>query len=1027
MSIRSAACLLLVLGSVSTTAAAEEFRLESRTFTVPDGLVVELVASSPLVDRPIVAAIDQKGRLYVADSSGSNEKPSIQLEKRPHKIIRLEDVDGDGKYDRRTVFADRMMFPSGAMWLDGSLYVSAPPSIWKLTDTDGDGVADVRVEWFKGKTLTGCANDLHGPYRGPDGWIYWTKGAFAEQTYPRTGKPPFVTKAAHIFRARPDGSGIEPVMTGGMDNPVDVVITNEGERLFTTTFLQHPEGGKRDGIIHAVYGGVYGKIHEVIDGHPRTRPEMMPTLVQLGAAAPCGLLRYESSTLGAKYRDNLFACQFNLRKVSRHVLKPEGATFKTEDSDFLVSPDQDFHPTDVIEDLDGSILVLDTGGWYKLCCPTSQLGKPDVLGGIYRIRPKWQASSLVARSNLAALEKESPETLIERLGSTDSAIQKRAADLLAKRGPSVIRLLDGVDSAQSVWLACRIDGAEARAYVRKALQSKSESVAQTACQAAGLHRDRDALSSLTALLGPDRSPTVRRAAAEAIGRTGDRRQVGALIEAIASTNDRALEHSLTYALIEIGDAEAIRPALARRDPKVRRAALIALDQLGGTQTAAETVARELKATDPLLREAAVWIVGRHPEWGEALAKSLDVRLAAKEQSQVEQNELVIQLSKFSNSEKVKALIAKYAVDGGTRQSRLIALCAMVQEPPKPVPVEWSRALIPALQSPDAAVSITAIATARAWPPLIGKEAEAVASALLVIGEDDHRPSTERLAALHAIASGVPAPSPKLVAFLLEQLNDDRTVSERLDAADILARAKLDKAGLLKVVEAIKSSGPLEVDKLLNAFETCKDETIGRALIQALGQSKAKSGLRPETLRPRLAKFGPEVVAAAEPFLESLNVDAGKQKARLDAMLAGLSVGDPRRGQVVFNGNKAACRTCHSSGYVGGKVGPDLTNIGAIRTDRDLLESIVFPSLSFVRSFEPVVIETKEGKVFGGVIKKDAADEVVLATSANEEVRIPRTTIEQMRSGNVSLMPAGLDQQLTNQDLADLIAFLKAGR
>ena len=96
--------------------------------------------------------------------------------------MRLEDTDGDGRFDKRTVFADKMMFPEGTMWHDGSLYVAAPPSIWKLTDTDGDGVADQRVEWFQGKTLTGCANDLHGPYLGPDGWIYWCKGAFAEQT-----------------------------------------------------------------------------------------------------------------------------------------------------------------------------------------------------------------------------------------------------------------------------------------------------------------------------------------------------------------------------------------------------------------------------------------------------------------------------------------------------------------------------------------------------------------------------------------------------------------------------------------------------------------------------------------------------------------------------------------------------------------------------------------------------------------------------------------------------------------------------
>jgi putative membrane-bound dehydrogenase-like protein len=229
---------LLVLASLVGTRAQPGGATAG--MTVPPGFEVEQVAGPPLVNRPIVADFDEQGRLYVADSSGSNAKVEVQLEQRPHRIVRLEDSNGDGRFDKSVVFADRMMFPEGAMWLDGSLYVAAPPSIWKLTDTNGDGVADLREEWFQGKTLTGCANDLHGPYAGPDGWIYWTKGAFAEQTYERAGRSPLVTRASHILRRRPSGGEIEIVMTGGMDNPVDVAFTADGERIFSATFLEHP-------------------------------------------------------------------------------------------------------------------------------------------------------------------------------------------------------------------------------------------------------------------------------------------------------------------------------------------------------------------------------------------------------------------------------------------------------------------------------------------------------------------------------------------------------------------------------------------------------------------------------------------------------------------------------------------------------------------------------------------------------------------------------------------------------------------
>ena len=128
---------------------------------------------------------------------------------------------------------------------------------------------------------------------------------------------------------------------------------------------------------------------------------------------------------------------------------------------------------------------------------------------------------------------------------------------------------------------------------------------------------------------------------------------------------------------------------------------------------------------------------------------------------------------------------------------------------------------------------------------------------------------------------------------------------------------------------------------------------------------------------------------------------------------------------MFNSQKAACFTCHAIGYLGGKLGPDLTHIGKIRTERDLLESIVFPSASFVRGYEPVVVTMKDGRVFNGIIRKDTADEVVLATGATQEERISREEIDDLRPSQVSVMPAGFEQQVTPQELADLIAFLRA--
>ncbi len=1003
------------------------------SLSVPPGFVVERVAGPPLVNRPIVADFDDEGRLYVADSSGSNDKVDKQLEDRPHRIVRLEDSDGDGRFDKSVVFADRMMFPEGTMWLDGSLYVAAPPSIWKLTDTDGDGVADRREEWFQGKTLTGCANDLHGPYLGPDGWIYWTKGAFAEQTYERPGRAPLVTHASHILRRKPGDPAIDIVMSGGMDNPVDVAFTSSGERILTSTFVEQPQLGRRDGIIHAIYGGLYGKVHAVIDGHTRTG-ELMPILSQLGPAVPAGLTRYASRAFGEEYRDNFFAAMFNMRKVTRHVLSPAGATFTIRDSDFLVSDDRDFHPTDVIEDADGSLLVVDTGAWYKLCCPTSQLAKPDVLGAIYRVRRTNAANVQDPRGVAVAWKTMAPAGLAGLLSDTRPAVQNRAVrELAARAGDAIPALTDALRANKSadarrnaVWALTRIDGTAARGASRIAIQDADESVRHAAIHAAGLLRDAGAVADLRTALKSG-VPSIQRIAAEALGRIGDPSVVPDLITLAAAPLDRVLDHSVTYALIEINHPESTASGLQAPAPRSRRAALIALDQMDRHTLQAASVVPLLDSPDSVLKETAWWVAGHHPEWGDPLAEFFASHLARA--SAAERDDLQQKFVQFGDNTAIQRLMADMVNRASGKQGRLAALAVMstvARTRVKSFPPAWIAPLETVFGMNDNDAIAAAVAVARSIP--VAKDSQSpMHSALVRIARDTARPLDIRLDALAAAQDAALASQADMFELLQSGLEPSRAIGVRATAAAILEKSALDRAQLMSLATSLQSAGPLELPRLIRAYAITNEEPVGIAMVQALNRAISRTSVRAEVLRPVLSKYPESVRKAGEALLESLSLDTANQIRRLETLLPTLQGGDVSRGQAVFNGPKAACYSCHAIGYMGGRVGPDLTRIGQVRSERDLLEAVLYPSASFARGYEPVVIRTRAGQVHSGILRNnDLPDEVVLA-SDRDETRIPRRDIVDMQPGTVSLMPQGLTDQLTQQELADLLAFLKATR
>jgi putative heme-binding domain-containing protein len=400
-------------------------------------------------------------------------------------------------------------------------------------------------------------------------------------------------------------------------------------------------------------------------------------------------------------------------------------------------------------------------------------------------------------------------------------------------------------------------------------------------------------------------------------------------------------------------------------------------------------------------------------------------LASGDLSDDDRANLESQLARFGGTPAVEALLTETLTDPkASKTARLIALKAVARTGRKDAPAGWISALSAILAGTDADLARQAVSTARALAVPADK-GSALTAPLLAIAGSDAVAADARLEALAAVPGGLARIEAPAFGFLLEQLAPERSVASRALAAEVITKAKLDASRLGGLVEALRKASPLEVDRLLSAFDAATDDALGVRLVKALGESSAIASLRIDALKLHLAKFGPETHKAAEGLYARLNADAAKQQAFVDALLAKVGQGDVRRGQLVFHSEKAACTVCHAIGYQGGNVGPDLTKVGGVRSERDLLEAIVYPSASLIRSYEPVVLATTDGKVYSGLLRNETSDELLLITGANQQVRVPRADVEEIRPGVVSVMPAGLDQQLTTQELVDLVAFLRA--
>ena len=357
---------------------------EPSELTVPPGCTIERVAGEPEVRFPMFGAFDERGRLFVAESSGLDLYAELQKLSHTCRVSVLEDRDGDGRFEQARVFADGLVFPMGLCWHNGRLYVADPPYVVAFEDTDGDGRADKRTVII-GEFGHQDNGSLHGLVFGPDGWLYMTLGQPDGFRLTRRDGKVLTGKSGALLRCRADGSDVE-VLCRGFENLVEIDFMPTGEIIGTDNWFYLPAQGIRDALVHLVEGGLYPRYLRDEGSPMLVSGEPLPSISVYPAVAFSGLTRYRGNAFPGPVRGDFFSAQHNTRKVVQHHFTRAGATFQSADADFVTTQNPDFHPSDVLEDADGSLLVIDTGSWYIHHCPTGRIRHVPAPGGIFRVR-----------------------------------------------------------------------------------------------------------------------------------------------------------------------------------------------------------------------------------------------------------------------------------------------------------------------------------------------------------------------------------------------------------------------------------------------------------------------------------------------------------------------------------------------------------------------------------------------------------------------------------------------------------------
>ena len=961
----------VTFGAESPRSSPEE---ERATLQAADGFEIQLFAADPAIAKPIQMNFDNRGRLWVVSSESY---PQLEPGAEPRdKVFVLEDKDGDGVAERSTLFADGLLLPTGIEIGDGGVYVGQSTEVLHLRDTDGDGRADRSRVVLSGFGTEDTHHLIHTFRWGPGGTLHFGQSIYIH-SHVETPWGVRRLNGGGFWMFRPESYRLS-VLVHGMVNSWGIAFDRFGQ-----SFGVDNDSGESS--IKYFLPGARLK-------HTPGESHILTGIVQ-GKPKYCGAEFVTGRHFPDDWQGNLITCDFRAHRVCRYAIGDDGAGYRADELEPLItSGNAAFRPIDVKMGPDGALYVCD---FYN---PIINHGEVDFRdprrdkthGRIWRVvakdRPLVERPKLANATIDALLDSQNAPEGWTRHFARRTLAERPKKDVLASLNRWSDAQEDELSRLRALWIHETIDEPN-DALLANLLSAKDPKVRAAAVRVASHRIDR--LENSLDLLAPrvvDEHPRVRMEAVRALAPIRDPQAMRIALRALDQPMDKWLDYALKLT--------------ARETAPVW---LASLD--GGRAVDAESASRWVHALLALDAPSAAGPLLEIWRRGLAPAEEADAILDA-----VARNGAADQLSVVF--EALSDLEGQTTAPQRIRLMRALATANRLRgvRPNGALAERLSRLF--ADKNPE--VRREAVRLAAQWKlqPLQARIAE--------LATDDDTDRELRSTAIEALGTFGDAASTKVLRKLAgDATHDDR----RLQALRSLVA--LDAAGAARFAEPIlaEAKDAAGATSLFDAFLRHKS-----------GPAALAAALRSATLAKEVAAEGVRVANASgqvAPDLIAVLVKAGSlpettralSPAQMKRMVAAVQrTGAAKRGAEIFGREKLACVKCHRIKEKGGKVGPDLSSIGASAPVDYLIESMLLPDAKIKENFHTVVVGTTDGKILTGIPVRKSDDELVLRDAEDKLISIPTADIETSRTGG-SIMPANVAESLTSQEIIDLVRYL----